>query len=71
MKPDGTNSFSTADEKRVSLEGNHFTEPDVKTGSEVKKCRQSDGTTWSYLFMHHNKVPVSYTHLTLPTNTDV
>lgn len=43
MKPDGTNSFSTADEKRVSQEGNHFTEPDVKTGSEVKKCLQSDG----------------------------
>lgn len=36
MKPDGTNSFSTADEKRVSPEGNHFTEPDVKTGSEVR-----------------------------------
>lgn len=56
MKPDGTNSFSTADEKRVSPEGNHFTEPDVKTGSEVKKCLQSDGTTWSYLFVHHSKV---------------
>lgn len=56
MKPDGTNSFSTADEKRVSQEGNHFTEPDVKTGSEVKKCLQSDGTTWSYLFVHHSKV---------------
>ena len=54
MKPDGTNSFSTADEKRVSPEGNHFTEPDVKTGSEVKKCLQSDGTTWSYLFVHHS-----------------
>ena len=56
MKPDGTNSFSTADEKLVSPEGNHVTEPDVKTGSEVKKCRQSDGTTWSYLFVHHSKV---------------
>lgn len=56
MKPDGTNSFSTADEKRVSQEGNHVTEPDVKTGSEVKKCLQSDGTTWSYLFVHHSKV---------------
>ena len=56
MKPDGTSSFSTADEKLVSPKGNHVTEPDVKTGSEVKKCRQSDGTTWSYLFVHHNKV---------------
>lgn len=56
MKPDGTSSFSTADEKLVSQKGNHVTEPDVKTGSEVKKCRQSDGTTWSYLFMHHSKV---------------
>ena len=56
MKPDGTSSFSTADEKLVSPKGNHVTEPDVKTGSEVKKCRQSDGTTWSYLFMHHSKV---------------
>ena len=56
MKPDGTSSFSTADEKLVSPKGNYVTEPDVKTGSEVKKCRQSDGTTWSYLFMHHNKV---------------
>ena len=56
MKPDGTNSFSTADEKRVFPEGNHFTEPDVKTGSEVKKCLQSDGTTWSYLFVEQSQV---------------
>ena len=64
MKPDGTNSFSTADEKRVSQEGNHFNEPDVKTGSEVKKCLQSDGTTWSYLFVHHSKVKSMEAQLT-------
>lgn len=56
MKPDGTGSFSAADEKLVSPKGNYVTEPDVKTGSEVKKRRQSDGTTWSYLFVHHCKV---------------
>ena len=56
MKPDGTSSISTADEKPVSPEGNHVTEPDAKTGSEVKKCHQADRTTWSYLFVHHSKV---------------
>lgn len=56
MKPDGTSSFSTADEKIVSPKGNHVTEPDAKTGSAIKKCRQSDGTTWSYIFVHNSKV---------------
>ena len=56
MKPDGTSSFSTADEKLVSPKGNHVTEPDAKTGSAIKKCRQSDGTTWSYIFVHNSKV---------------
>ena len=56
MKPDGTSSFSTADEKLVSPEGNHVTEPDVKTGSAIKKYRHSDGTTWSYIFVHNSKV---------------
>ena len=55
MKPDGTSSFSTADEKLVSPEGNHVTEQENKSGSEVKKCHQSDETTWSYLFVHHTK----------------
>ncbi len=55
MKPDGTSSFSTADEKLVSPKGNHVTEPDVKTGSAIKKCRQSNGTTWSYVFVHHQQ----------------
>ena len=56
MKPDGTSSFSTADEKLVSSKGNYVTEPDTKTGSAIKKCRQSDGTTWSYIFVHNSKV---------------
>ena len=56
MKPDGTSSFSTADEKLVSPEGNHVTEPGVKTGSAIKKYRHSDGTTWSYIFVHNSKV---------------
>lgn len=56
MKPDGTSSFSTADEKLVSPEGSHVTEPDVKTGSAIKKYRHSDGTTWSYIFVHNSKV---------------
>ena len=56
MKPDGTSSFSTADEKLVSPEGNHVTEPDVNTGPAIKKYRHSDGTTWSYIFVHNSKV---------------
>ena len=56
MKPDGTSSFSTADEKLVSPEGNHVTEPDVKTGPAIKKYRHSDGTTWSYIFVLNSKV---------------
>lgn len=56
MKPDGTSSFSTADEKLVSPKGNHVTEPDAKTGSAIKKCRQSNGIIWSYVFVHNSKV---------------
>ena len=56
MKPDGTSSFSTADKKLVSPKGNHVTGPDSKTGPAIKKCRQSDGTTWSYIFVHNSKV---------------
>lgn len=51
MKPDGTSSFSTADEKLVSPKGNHVTEPDAKAGSAIKKCRQSNGIIWSYVFV--------------------
>ena len=56
MKPDGTSSFSTADEKAFSQKGTHVTEQENKSGSEIKKCRQSDGTTWSYIFVHNSKV---------------
>lgn len=56
MKPDGTSSFSTADKKLVSPKGNHVTGPDAKTGPAIKKCRQSDETTWSYIFVHNSKV---------------
>lgn len=37
MKPDGTSSFSTADEKLVSPKGSHVTEPDAKTGPAIKE----------------------------------
>lgn len=56
MKPDGTSPFFTADEKLVFPKGNHVTESDIKTGSEVKDYLQPDATTWSYIFMHHSKV---------------
>lgn len=56
MQPDGTDSLSTADEKLASPKGNHVTEQDGKTGSEVKKHTRPDDTTWSYLFVHHSKV---------------
>ena len=44
MKPDGTSSFSTADEKLVSPEGNHVSEPDEKTGPAIKKYRRKHPT---------------------------
>ena len=56
MKPDGTSSFSTADEKLVSPKGTHVTEPDAKTGSAIKLYSQSCATTWSYIFVHNSKV---------------
>lgn len=56
MQPDGTSSIFTADEKPVSPEGAHVTEPDETTGPEVRKRPRPDGTTWSYLFVHHSKV---------------
>ncbi len=56
MKPDGTDSFSTANGKLVPPKGNNVTEQENKSGSEVKICRQTDVATWSYLFVHHGKV---------------
>lgn len=37
MKPDGTDSFSTADGSRCSHGGIHVTEPDTTTGPEIKE----------------------------------
>lgn len=36
MKPDGTSSFSAADENPVSPEGTQVTEQDVRARSEVR-----------------------------------
>lgn len=55
MTPDGTNSFSAADETTHSPKGIHVTEPDVKTGPEVEKYAKARPVTWSYLFVHHRK----------------
>lgn len=56
MTPDGTGSFSTADETKLSPKGTHVTEPDCTTGSEVEKCTKASTDTWAYLFVHHRKV---------------
>lgn len=56
MKPDGTDSFSTADGKQSSPKGKHVTEQEKNSGSEIKKCLESDASTWSYLFVHNSKV---------------
>lgn len=56
MKPDGTNSSSTADGSLRSPKGTHVTEQDCKAGSEVKKCSEVNSTSWTYLFVHHSKV---------------
>lgn len=56
MKPDGTSSFSTADEKPISHKGTHVSGQDDASGSEVKMCPDGASTSWTYLFVHHNKV---------------
>ena len=56
MTPDGTGSFSTADETTLSPKGTRVTEPDYKTGPVVKKCSDASTGVWSYLFVHHRKV---------------
>ena len=56
MKPDGTDSFSTADGKLLSPKGTHVTEQENNSGSEMKNYPKSDGSTWSYLFVHNSKV---------------
>ena len=66
MKQDCTVSQSTADEtKRFQTsesnefpEGTHVSEPDEMIGSAMKKCSQvkDNCTSWSYLFVHNQKV---------------
>lgn len=69
MKPDGTSSFSTADEKVVSQKGTHVTEQEKNSGPEIMKCPQSDGTTWSYVFVHNSKVKAMEAQLTKDKRT--
>ena len=57
MKPDGTDSFSTAASGRlVSPGGNSDTGSGMRSGSEVEAYLSPGCTTWSYLFVHHSKV---------------
>ena len=56
MKPDGTDSLSTAHVKLASNQGNLVSEPDPATGSEVEKYPHPNAATWSYLFVHHSRV---------------
>ena len=63
---DETKRFQTSDNKEFP-EGTHVPEPDNTTGSAIKKCPQVniiskaakekvDSTSWSYLFVHNQKV---------------
>ena len=66
MKQDCTISQSTADETKSFQtsennefpEGAHVPEPDIMTGSAIKKCSlvKNNCTSWSYLFVHNQKV---------------
>ena len=66
MKQDCTISQSTADETKSFQtsennefpEGTHVPEPDIMTGSAIKKCSlvKDNCTSWSYLFVHNQKV---------------
>lgn len=69
MKPDGTNSLSTADEKLTSPKGIHVTEQNTTFGSEVKTCCSPSCTTWSYIFVHHCKVKSMEAQLTRDRRT--
>ena len=64
MTPDGTSSSSTADEITLSPKGTHVSEPDSKTGPEIKKYPEADCTDWSYVFVHNRKVKVFEEQLT-------
>ena len=56
MTPDGTNSFSIADEETLSPKGIRIPEPDSKTGPEMKSYPESDSNVWTYVFVHNRKV---------------
>ena len=66
MKQDCTISQSTADETKSFQtsennefpKGTHVPEPDMMTGSAIKKCSlvKDNCTSWSYLFVHNQKV---------------
>ncbi len=56
MKPDGTDSFSTASGKLFFQRGNDDTGSGDTPGSEVGTCQSPATSTWSYLFVHHSKV---------------
>ncbi len=56
MKPDGTDSFSTAHGRPISPKGTRVSGQDEPSRSEVKHCPNAAATSWTYLFVHHNKV---------------
>lgn len=56
MKPDGTDSFSTANEDARLPMGTQVTGSTDTVGAEVKPCSSAAPATWSYLFVHHSRV---------------
>lgn len=56
MKPDGTDSFSTANEDVRLPMGTQVTGSTESVGAEVKLCFSPPPATWSYLFVHHSRV---------------
>lgn len=56
MKPDGTDSFSTANEDTRLPMGTQVTGSTDSVGAEVKLCFSPPPATWSYLFVHHSRV---------------
>lgn len=56
MKPDGTDSFSTANEDTRLPMGTQVTGSTESVGAEVKLCFSPPPVTWSYLFVHHSRV---------------
>lgn len=64
MKPDGTGSFSTANEKQLSPKGIHVSESISKIGPEIKMYLDTDNTAWSYVFVHNRKVKMFEDQLT-------